>query len=267
MRHKEENIFHCQLTQTKRLTLNTNHVIKILEYSNAFNEYINLGEFRSSDCVQIIPFSDECFIINTLTELNVVNISPPFNSINKIYHNLKKITLVAKISEDKIVQVYNNIIFMFWNIKTGVLEGKTQYNFDRMLISIKKKSKALQEKKENSKIRSLVIKNDCNRPFSIAVNNRKLLVSYSSKIVIFNLDINQVECIIKTGKLYQLYFHSNEYEDRIIYKSSGNALYSMNIRTYLIEKETETLDSKNANEQLSHFGNVLMQGLIYKKNK
>ena len=39
---------------------------------------------------------------------------------------------------DKIVQVYNNIVFMFWNIKTGALEGKTEYNFERMLISIKK---------------------------------------------------------------------------------------------------------------------------------
>ena len=93
---------------------------------------------RTSDNVQIIPFSDECFIINTLTEINVVNISPPFNTINTIYHKLKKISLVAKILEDKIVQVYNNIVFMFWNIKTGALEGKTEYNFERMLISIEK---------------------------------------------------------------------------------------------------------------------------------
>ena len=138
MRHKEEIKFRCQLTQTKLLTLNSNHVIKILEYSNASNEYINLGEMRTSDNVQIIPFSDECFIINTLTEINVVNISPPFNTINTIYHKLKKISLVAKILEDKIVQVYNNIVFMFWNIKTDALEGKTEYNFERMLISIKK---------------------------------------------------------------------------------------------------------------------------------
>ena len=81
---------------------------------------------------------------------------------------------------------------MFWNIKTGALEGKTEYNFERMLISIKK-----QISQDSSKIRrNLVIKNDCNRPFSIAVKNRKLLVSYSSKIVIFNLDIYQVECIV-----------------------------------------------------------------------
>lgn len=79
---------------------------------------------------------------------------------------------------------------MFWNIKTGALEGKTEYNFERMLISIKK------NKLVKIVRRNLVIKNDCNRLFSIAVKNRKLLVLYSSKIVIFNLDIYQVECIV-----------------------------------------------------------------------
>ena len=39
----------------------------------------------------------------------------------------------------------------------------------------------------------------------------------------------------------------------------------MNIRTYLIGKEEDILDTKNNNEQLSHSGKVVMQGLIYKK--
>ena len=145
----------------------------------------------------MLPFSDDCFIVNTYKEIKVVSVFPPFDAINTIVHNVKKISLVAKVSEEIVVQVSNNCEFKFWNIKNGLLQRKKEYLFDRSTLKMKKKKEIEIPEKENKTVGKVFLRNDCNRPYSIAVKRGKVFVSYPTKIVVFNINTLQIESIIR----------------------------------------------------------------------
>ena len=257
----EDIVFRGQITKTKRITLNNNNVIDIFEYSIKENDYIYLGSFHSKLTLQVLPFSDDCFIVNTYKEIKVVSVFPPFDAINTIVHNVKKISLVAKISEEIVVQVSNNCEFKFWNIKNGLLQRKKEYLFDRSTLKMKKKKEIEIPEKENTTVGKVFLRNDCNRPYSIAVKRGKVFVSYPTKIVVFNINTLQIESIIRVEMKLQIFEIRSEC---IIYQTLGGLLYSMNMITYKIEKKNDIVDKEKRSEDMNYSGNVIIKGLLYR---
>ena len=192
-------------------------------------------------------------------DIKVVNLTPPFDTINSIVHNLKKVSLIAKVSEEIIVQVYNYCEFKFWNIKNGVLEEKVEYLFDKSMLKVKNKREIVMAKKENKPVRNVFLRYDCNKPYSIAVKNRKIFVSYPSRIVVFNINSYQMESIISVNRILRIFELRSEH---IIYQTANDKLFTMNCTTCEIEEKSETIDSENRREIMNYPGNVINKKII-----